>query len=341
MGGNNDDNNNGKDDEEGDGMDMLDRLLKRGTVPDSPEQPPVPRRIPPTAAELPMSEEAARIAAARELSAYFNSIAHPDNPGVKKLRDDPRYKIANAVWNDDLGKYMAEMAMNNNPPLNRRWYWHFPQQPKNVAFLTPAHVVRTHLMAVAITRHRADFRAPDSEGCLPIYYIARYCTDPWLIPYLASAQKVDLRDSGRASNENNAHTGRGERYEEPILRAIRYANVYAVEGFIRSVHYGLDLNQSRLPHGQTPLMIAVQMANECAENYSGHGQGRQELLNRLNIVRDLVGETSVNLEIRDAAGNRAIDYATEKAVLGSWEAGLDDRTRNSHRPRPWGHEPKP
>jgi hypothetical protein len=338
---NNGDNNNGKDDKDGDGMDMLNRFLKRGTVPDSPDHPPVPRRIPPTAAELPMSEEAARTAATRELSAYFNAIAHPDNPGLKKLREDPRHILLEAVWKDDLGKYMAQMAMDNFPALNRRWFWQFPGEPKDTSFLTPAHVVRTHLMCVAISRHKADFRAPDSEGRLPLYYIARYCNDAWMIPYLVSAHKVDLRDSGRASNDNNAQTTRGHRYEEPLLRAIRHGNPRAVEGFIRCVPYGFDLNQSRLPLGQTPLMLAVQLAEECAAHYSGHGQGRLELLNRLTIVRELVGEPSVDLNIRDAAGNRAIDYATERAVLGSWDAGTDDRIKNQNRPRPWRDGPAP
>jgi hypothetical protein len=288
-----------------------------------------------------MSEAAVRAAAERELSAYFNGIVDPANPGLQKLRDDPRWKLLDAVFRDDLGKYMAEMAMQNFPPLNRRWYWHFPNEPKDVSFLTPAHAVRTHLMAVAISRHKADFKAPDSEGRLPLYYIARYCTDPWIIPFLASAQKVDLRDSGRASNDFNMQTRTGQRYEEPVLRAIRYANAAAVEGFIRAVPYGLDLNASRAPLGQTPLMLAVQMADDAAFAFGGHGRGRLDLQNRLNIIRELVGETSVNLDIKDAAGNTARDYISEPAVLGAWDAGLIERGKNERRPRPWNDGPAP
>jgi len=333
---NNDNNNNGKPR----GMDKLNALVGRGPAPD-PADVPKAKPAPPTAAEIPMSEAAVRAAAERELSAYFNGIVNPANPGLQKLRDDPRYRITDAVFRDDLGKYMAEMAMQNFPSLNQRWYWHFPNEPKDVSFLTPAHAVRTHLMAVAIARHKADFNAPDSEGRLPLYYIARHCVDPWIIPFLVSAHKVDLRDSGRASNDFNMQTRKGERYEEPVLRAIRYANPAAIEGFIRAVPYGLDLNASRAPLGQTPLMLAVQMADEAAFSFSGHGRGRMELQHRLNIVRELVSETSVNLDTKDAAGNTAFDYAHETAVLGAWDAGLIDRGKNERRPRPWNDGPAP
>lgn len=340
------DNNQGDGNDGGDngkkprGMDLLNNLVTRGPAPDPSDLPP-PRKIPPTAEEIPLSEAAARAAAERELSAYFNGIVDPANPGLQKLRDDPRWKLLDAVYRDDLGKYMAEMAMNNFPALNRRWYWHFPNQPKDVSFLTPAHVVRTHLMAVAIARHNANYNAPDSEGRLPLYYIARHCTDPWVIPFLASAHKVDLRESGRASNDFSLQTRKGERYEEPLLRAIRYGNVAAVEGFIRCVPYGLDLNASRLPLGQTPLMLAVQLANEAAFNYGGRGTGRMDLQNRLTILKALVSETSVNLDTRDAAGNCAHDYADENAVLGAWEAGTLERMKNERRPRPWDDGPAP
>ena len=334
------DNNNGSGNGKPRGMDLLNALVKRGPAPD-PSDLPKPRPAPPTAEEIPMSEAAVRAAAERELSAYFNGIVDPANPGLQKLRDDPRWKLLDAVYRDDLGKYMAEMALNNFPALNRRWYWHFPNEPKDVSFLTPAHTVRTHLMAVAIARHKADFNAPDSEGRLPLYYIARHCVDPWIIPFLASAQKVDLRDSGRASNDFNMQTRKGERYEEPVLRAIRHANPWAVEGFIRAVPYGLDLNLSRAPLGQTPLMLAVQMANEAASDFGGHGRGRLELQHRLTIVRELVGETTVNLDIRDPAGNTARDYALEPAVLGAWDAGLIERGKNERRPRPWNDGPAP
>lgn len=331
-------NNNGK--KPPSGQEIFDALMKRGVDNDparNPASPTKPQRPPPSAADLPMSEEAARNAAARELSDYFNSIANPQNPGLAKLRNDPRYKILDAVWRDDLGDYMTEIVYNRYSSVNTRWLWEFPDEPKDASFLTPAHVVHTHLMAVAMARHKADFNAPDSEGRLPLYYISRYCTDTWLIPYLASQHKVNLSNSGRSARQMNAQISPGQHYEEPILRAIRYGNVYAVEGLIQSVHFGLDLNLCQAGLGQTPLMLAVQAADEAART----GAPAKELSHRLVIVRELVGETSVRLDLKDIGGNIALDYALTDAVRQAWKDGLAVRSQNERRPRPRGDMPPP
>jgi hypothetical protein len=296
-----------------------------------PATPPAPAPQKPPKIEphnVPTSPEAVLAAARMELAAYFNYVADPNNPGIKILKNDPHYKILDAVWNDDLGKVMSTMALHKLPDLTRRWYWHFPGKMQDVSFLTPAHLVRSHVMAVMVNKHAGDFKARDSEGRTPLFYIARHVNDPWVILYMVKTLGVDPYDSGRCSNDYNLQTNKGEKYEDPFRRAIRHANGHAVNGFLMLAPGDYDPNRTEGKWLQTPLMLAVQESNEAAMTAAPHGPERQELLRRLWILREMVSEPCVNIDAKDIAGNRAVDYALQPAVRGAYDRGLIERRRN-------------
>lgn len=273
-------------------------------------------------ADIPTSPRAVMAAARMEMAAYFNYIADPHNAGLRILKGNPHYKILDAVWRDDIGSIFANMALAGVPDLTRRWYWHFPGAMKDVSFLSPAHLARSMTMAVMIRKHGGDFSAPDSEGRTPLYYIARYGRDPWLVPYLAQEARVDLRNSGRATCDYNLDQPRGTRYEEPFLRAIRYANPAMVRGFTACAAKGLDLSGARDNWGQTPLMLAVQEANGAL---TGSHAGKAEQARRLWIVRALAATTEIEYTVKDLAGNCAREYALHPAVEKAFDEGVAAR----------------
>ncbi|MBU0800719.1 MAG: hypothetical protein KKA05_06910 [Alphaproteobacteria bacterium] len=330
------DNDNNKEEEDRKRVTSFEEFLRRrfptlwGTGQPLPPTP-IPPSIDPQ--DIPTSPQAVLAAARLEMSAYFNFIADPNNTGLKILRANPLYQVLDAVWNDDLGKFFSTMALAQLKQLNRRWYWHFPNDMKDVSFVTPAHLVRTHLLAVAVAKHGGDFSAPDSEGRTPLYYIARHGRDSWLVPLLVSRHNVDPYDSGRCSHDHSLEDAKGEKYEEPLLRAIRYANMHIIDGFLNLAPQSVDMSRPRGTWLQTPLMLAVQEAHDAAMKYPGHGPGRAELQRRLWIVRELAAEPHIDVTLKDIAGNTARDYALLPAVANAYDAGLAERKKNGHLPR--------
>lgn len=338
MGKDNDNSNGDDNDGKKNGkpaLNPLEDFLRRHFPNNSdPARPPAPK-IPLDASTIPTSAEAVLTAARLELAAYFNYVADPNNPGIQTLKKDPRYKILDAVWRDDLGDVMATMAIDNVKDFRKRWYWHFPGYMKDVSFLTPAHLVRSHVMAVMVTRHGGDFKAKDSEGCTPLYYLSKHVKDPWVILYMVKSQNVDPYDSGRCTNDYNLDTAKGTKYEEPFCRAIRFGNVDAVNGFLMLADsQDFDPNRTNGHWLQTPLMLAVQEANDCAMTAQVGDVAAQNRLARYQwIIREMAGEPVVNIAAKDIAGNEAADYALHPDVRKAYDEGILARRNATGQPR--------
>lgn len=334
---NNRDNN--KKDEDGKKVTPFEEFLRRRfpeKKADADPHTPPPPGIP--AHDVPTSPQAVMAAARMELAAYFNFVADPNNRGLKILRNNPHHQVLQAVYNNDLGKLFSTMALAHMKSLTRRWYWHFPQDFKDVSFVTPAHLVRTHLLAVAVARHNSDFKAQDSEGRTPLYYVSRHGRDPWLIPFMVSTHNVNPYDSGRCTNDYNLQTAQGEPYAEPLLRTIRYVNAPMLKGFMMIAPHQFDLSKPRDNWGQTPLMLAVQEAHDAVMRRNPDEAAQRA--RRLWIVRELAGEPSVDIGLKDIAGNTARDYALHPDVRAAFDAGVARRAYNAATPR-ISRQPKP
>lgn len=285
---------------------------------------------------LPTSPHAVMAAARLELTPYFELIHDEDNPGLKILRQHPRHKILNAVWENNLGDFMVERELAKITDLRPRWYWHFPEKMQEPRFVTPAHLVRDFTMAVVVGRHQGDYNAPDSDGRKPLHYIAAYGKDAWLIPYLVSHHHVDPCDSGRVENDHDPRNSKGDRYEEPVMRAIDHGNAEMVRGFLMLLdHRALDLDRARNNWGHTPLILAVQAANEAAQ------RNADNLPDYITIVRDIASEPLVDVRAKDKAGNSAEDYALDKDVRQGLLDGMKQRDKNRVMPRPRRTLPSP
>jgi hypothetical protein len=264
--------------------------------------------------ELADKSGAVALEAAKREDALFLSSVDPGNPGIKILRGSPRFQFLQAVFDEKLDKYFTTKIQNHmQHSLNERSYWIFPDRPQRAYFVSPAHVCRTHLMAVALAKH-VDFRQPDAEGHLPLYFLARYAKDRLVIPSLAAQFNMNANDSGR-----NPHTHQA--YDAPLIRAIKYGNAYAVHGLEHLSPKRIDLNR-RGALGLTPLMAAVLHAEDATTRQQAGKASAMEVAKRLWIVRFLAAAMHTDPSLTDPTGSKAADYAMSPRTREALKAGI-------------------
>jgi hypothetical protein len=256
------------------------------------------------------------LAAAKQEDARFLSGVDAQNTGIKILRGNPRFQFLQAVFDEKLDRFFVTKIQNHlQDNLNDRWYWTFPDRPGRAYFVSPAHVCRTHLMAVALWKNNGvDFKRPDSEGHLPLYFLARYAKDKYVIPALTAHFNLNANDSGR-----NILTR--EKFEAPLIRAIKYANTYAVHSLEQLSPHNADLNR-RADLGLTPLMLAVLYAEEALNTYARGETPGHDVKKRLWIVRFLAASLSTDHDLTDPTGFKAADYAVSPRTQAALAAGI-------------------
>ncbi len=170
------------------------------------------------------------------------------------------------------------------------------------------------------TKNKVDFRIPDSEGHLPLYFIARYALDKDVIPYLCRQFNINARDSGRPCGIGLSP------FDAPLFRAIKYSNIHALQGLASPYLHGgaLDLdktNELKL----TPLIYAVLLAEEGVQQLQ-NGEISQTALNRkLWVVRFLASKPEINPAKIDPDGWSADDFARNPKVREALHQGFTNR----------------
>lgn len=254
--------------------------------------------------------------AARREDTFFLSAQDTGLKGIKMLRGHPRHGLLSAVFNDDIRSFYEISYEKTAGKINERSFWTFPDRPKRGYFVTPAHVCRNFDTAVNLYQNGADFRLPDSEGHLPLYFLSRYAQDPLVIPYLAQTYFLNCNDSGH--RQNAEFPCKPALYDAPIFRAIKYGNRNAVKGLQILPRHQLDMNLHSMPGKVTPLIYAVMMAEQQIEKRTG-------IFNRLAIVKQLAASPSVDPYKKDATGWDATDYAVSPLVSKILKQGIESR----------------
>jgi hypothetical protein len=254
--------------------------------------------------------------AARREDTVFVSAQDTRLKGMKMLQGHPRHGLLTAVFNDAIQDFYEIRYGQTTGGINERSFWTFPDRPRRAYFVAPAHVCRSFDTALNLYENGADFRLPDSEGHLPLYFLSQYAEDPLVIPYLARTYHLNGNDSGHWQNAE--FPDKAVAYDPPIFRAIKYGNRNAVKGLDILPRHQIDMNLTFTTAELTPLIYAVMMAEQQMEKRSG-------LFNRLAIVKHLAASPFVDPNKMDATGWNAADYAVSPIVSKVLKQGLNSR----------------
>lgn len=244
--------------------------------------------------------------AVRNKDVIFLNTVDDSCVGLQKVRGNWPYKFLQSIEADDIGNMPQLADRVSGRPLQDLHYFKFRSQPDHTYFLTAAHLVRSQPMLMSLAHMKADFNAPDSEGRLPLYFIARYAKNRWMIPLLVKTLGVDPNNSGEipdarlellVDQDPNYHEPDAEatltpdaarrikgidsldrrvtenldvpykpEYDPPIIQAITHLNLNAVRGFAM-LGGSMDMNIRFAPNRMTPLIYAVLKADDAVFKY--------------------------------------------------------------------------
>lgn len=248
-----------------------------------------------------VGEEAIVDAVYRKDAMFLDGI-HDDCVGVMKLKRQDSFLFLKQIESGDLEHVVKQLAGPQADRFKDNNFFKFRLRDSRSYFLTPAHVVRTPQMIAKLGALDIDFNATDSEGRLPLFFIARYATSRWVIPTLCKLYDVNPNKSGdlpkyvptpellkgdepepqlgrdlegradkleRTQNKIGHFNAQPARaiWDPPLVRAIKYRNRESLLGFDLLPPGQVDWNQRFQANHMTPLIYAVLRADEIVTAY--------------------------------------------------------------------------
>lgn len=227
---------------------------------------------------------------------------YDDCIGITQLKSTPSYKFMKEVEADNVDHVID--ALDANPALKNQdnKFFKFRGRDERTYFLNPAHLARSPQMVSALASRRFDFNAEDSDGRLPIFFIARHAQSRWTIPALCQIFNVNANDSGvvpgpvivpailaddepatplhntltQALDEVEHHQHKIEGlhdetytpvWDAPLIRAIKYRNRETMLGLNMLPPHKVDWNIRFQVNRMTPLIYAVLCADEAVKSH--------------------------------------------------------------------------
>lgn len=222
---------------------------------------------------------------------------YDDCIGITKLKNMDSYKLLKDVEKDDVASVIKKL--DALPPEKRQdnSFFKFYGRDRRAYFLNVAHLARSPQMIAALGTRGIDFSQPDSEGRLPIFFIARHAKSRWSIPALCQIFEASARNSGAlpkhiklpdilADDESDdLLTPQQERevlraeklqgkidahcdqpytpvWDAPLIRAIKHRNRETLLGLDMLPKGKVDWNMRFQWNGMTPLIYAVLRADD-------------------------------------------------------------------------------
>ncbi len=217
--------------------------------------------------------------------------------GITKLKGTENYKFLKDVEKDDVASVIQKLDAMAPEKRQDNSFFKFYGRDQRTYFLNAAHLARSPQMIAAMGTRGVDFNQPDSEGRLPMFFIARHAKSRWVIPALCQIFGVNANNGGgipkhiklpailaddesdelvtpeleRAVESLEGLQGKidnhiGEPYtpvwDAPLIRAIKYRNRETLLGLDMLPKGKVDWNMRFQWNRMTPLIYAVLRADD-------------------------------------------------------------------------------
>ena len=225
-----------------------------------------------------------------------------DCVGISKLKRTDSYRFLKQVEAGNTAEAVTQLIGSNVERLKDTNFFKFSLRDDRSYFVTPAHVANTPKMVATLGSLGVDFNEPDSEGRLPLFFIARYAKSRWVIPTLCKIFNASANESGQlpkyipmpallqdeedeADVPSSLHAQieelqsfgkKAEHYADkpaptiwdpPLVRAIKYRNRESLLGFDLLPSGAVDWNKRFQWNHMTPLIYAVLRADQIVTSY--------------------------------------------------------------------------
>ncbi len=241
------------------------------------------------------SNESITDAVYRQDATFLEGI-YDDCIGITKLKGTDAYKFLKNVEKDDTPAVIERLDAIAPEKRQDNSFFKFYGRDQRTYFLNAAHLARSPQMIAALGSRHIDFNQPDSEGRLPIFFIARHARSRWTIPALCQMFGASAQNSGTipkhiklpdilADDENdelpppleqqanqleklqgklNAHLDQAyvPVWDAPLIRAIKHRNRETLLGLNMLPKGQVDWNMRFQWNGMTPLIYAVIRADD-------------------------------------------------------------------------------
>lgn len=238
-----------------------------------------------------------------ERDTMFLEGIYDDCIGITKLKSTDQYKFLKAVEQDRVTEVIDKLDTTPAIKQQDNSFFKFYGRDDRVYFLNPAHLARSPQMVSTLATRHFDFNAPDSDGRLPLFFIARHAQSRWTIPALCQIFNVNANNSGKIpahiplpailvddepetplSNNLARQLDKVEKsdskiiahisddpippvWDPPLIRAIKYRNRETLLGMDilppHTVNWNIRFQYNRM----TPLIYAVLQADEAVKSH--------------------------------------------------------------------------
>lgn len=246
-------------------------------------------------------EEAVSDAVYRKDVMFLDGL-YDDCVGIMKLKRQDSYRFLKEVEAGNTEEAVKQLTGADASRLKDNNFFKFSLRDDRSYFLSPAHVANTPKMIATLGTLGADLSAPDSEGRLPLFFIARHAKSRWAIPTICKIFNASANDSGNLpkyipipailqGDEEDAelHSSLKDQlndlqlterktnqyiddpapaiWDPPLIRAIKYRNRESLLGFNLLPSGAVDWNKRFQWNHMTPLIYAVLRADEILTAY--------------------------------------------------------------------------
>ncbi len=189
----------------------------------------------------------------------FLEGVHDDCIGITKLKGTENYKFLKDVEKDDVASVIQKL--DAIPPQKRQDnnFFKFYDRNQRTYFLNAAHLARSPQMIAALGTRGVDFNQPDSEGRLPLFFIARHAKSRWVIPALCQIFEASARTSGDMPKHIKLPAILADDESDEFVTLELEHAVESVENLQDKIN--ADLDQPYTPVWDAPLIRAIKYRN--------------------------------------------------------------------------------
>ena len=227
----------------------------------------------------------------------FMDGIYDDCVGITKLKGTENYKFLKDIEKDDVTSAIQKLDGIAPDKRQDNSFFKFYNRDQRTYFLNAAHLARSPQMIAALGTRGIDFNQPDSEGRLPIFFIARHAQSRWVIPTLCQIFGANANSSGgipkyiklpailaddesdefvtpelehdvdhveKLQSKLDAHLDEPYTpvWDAPLIRAIKYRNRETLLGLNMLPKGKVDWNMRFQWNRMTPLIYAIIRADD-------------------------------------------------------------------------------
>ncbi len=222
---------------------------------------------------------------------------YDDCVGITKLKGTESYHLLKDVERDDVASVIQRLDEVAPEKRQDNSFFKFYGRDQRTYFLNATHLARSPQMIAALGTRGMDFNQTDSEGRLPMFFIARHAKSRWVIPTLCQIFGASANSSGgipkhlklpaildddenddlltpeleqaadrveKLQGKIDAHLDEPYTpvWDAPLIRAIKYRNRETLLGLNMLPKGKVDWNMRFQWNRMTPLIYAVIRADD-------------------------------------------------------------------------------